>query len=105
MKVQYQSGFGNTFSTEAEKGALPVGQSSPQHAPGGLYTEVISGTAFTAPRSENLSSWLYRLHPSAMHPRYRRMRNGLVRSGPFAEVETSPNRLRWDPLPVKAGDF
>ena len=105
MKLQYQSGFGNTFSTEAERGALPVGQNSPQHAPSGLYTEVISGTAFTAPRSENLSSWLYRLRPSAMHGRYRRMGNGLVRSGQFTEAETPPDRLRWNPVPIKSGDF
>ncbi len=102
MKIQYQSGFGNTFSTEAIKGALPVAQNSPQRAPKGLYTEVLSGTAFTAPRAENLSSWLYRLRPSAMHAPYKRIDNGLLRSGPFAETEASPNRLRWDPLPMPA---
>jgi homogentisate 1,2-dioxygenase len=105
MKLQYQSGFGNTFASEAVKGALPDGQNSPQRAPGGLYAEVISGTAFTAPRAENLSSWLYRMRPSAMHAPYKRIGNGLLRSGPFAEAETPPNRLRWDPLPVKEGDF
>jgi len=107
MKISYQSGFGNTFSTEAVKGALPLGQSSPQHPPKGLYPEVLSGTAFTAPRAENLSSWLYRLRPSAMHRPFKRIGNGLVRSGPFTEVETPPNRLRWDPLPMpsKAADF
>ena len=107
MPLEYQSGFGNTFSTEALKGALPRGQNSPQKPPRGLVPEVISGTAFTAPRAENLSSWLYKLRPSAMHAPYRRMAQGMVRSGPFDEAETSPNRLRWDPLPVpsKPGDF
>jgi homogentisate 1,2-dioxygenase len=107
MKLSYQSGFGNTFSTEAVKGALPVGQNSPQKTPGGLYPEVLSGTAFTAPRAENQSSWLYKLRPSAMHGPYKRMGNGLLRSGPFVEAETSPNRLRWGPLPVpsKPTDF
>ena len=100
MKISYQSGFGNTFSTEAERGALPRDQNSPQRAAKGLYTEVFSGTAFTAPRAENLSSWLYRLRPSAMHPPYKRIGNGQLRSGPFAEGETSPNRLRWDPPPI-----
>jgi homogentisate 1,2-dioxygenase len=98
--MNYQSGFGNTFSTEAEKGALPRDQNSPQRAPKGLYAEVLSGTAFTAPRAENLSSWLYRLRPSAMHAPYKRIGNGQLRSGPFLEAETSPNRLRWDPLPI-----
>ena len=94
MKIQYQSGFGNTFSTEAVKGALPHGQNSPQKTPKGLYPEVLSGTAFTAPRADNLSTWLYKLRPSAMHAHYRRIANRLLRSGPFGEVETPPNRLR-----------
>ncbi len=105
--LEYQSGFGNQFATEAVPGALPVGQNSPQRAPKGLYAEVLSGTAFTAPRHENLSSWLYRMRPSAMHAPYKRIDNGLVRSGPFVEAETPPNRLRWDPLPMpsKPTDF
>jgi len=98
--LEYQTGFGNAHSSEAVPGALPIGQNSPQRPPLGLYAEVLSGTAFTAPRAENLSSWLYRLRPSAMHPPFRRLASGLVRSGPFHEVETPPNRLRWDPLPI-----
>ena len=106
-KLAYQRGFGNTFSTEAEKGALPVGQNSPQKTPRGLYPEVLSGSAFTVPRAENLSTWLYKLRPSAMHAPFRRLPQGLVRSGPFDEAEASPNRLRWDPLPIpsKPTDF
>ena len=101
-KLKYQRGFGNSFASEAAKGALPDGQNSPQRPPRGLYTEVISGTAFTAPRAENQSSWLYKLRPSAMHGPYRPIANGLLRSGPFNETKTSPNRLRWNPLPVPA---
>ena len=103
MKPTYQSGFGNTFSTEAEPGALPANQNSPQRASSGLYTEGISGTAFTAPRAENLSTWMYRLRPSAMHGAYRRIANGELRSGPFGEAETPYNRLRWNPLPIPSG--
>jgi len=107
MKIKYQSGFGNYFSTAAVRGALPPNQNSPQRAPRGLYTEGISGSAFTAPRAENLSTWLYRLRPSAMHGPYRAMPGGLLRSGPFDEVRTPPDRLRWDPLPIpsKPTDF
>jgi len=99
-ELKYQCGFGNLHATEAVPGALPQGQNSPQRAPRGLYAEVLSGSAFTAPRAENLSSWLYKLRPSAMHAPFRRMANGLLRSGPFNEVETPPNRLRWEPLPI-----
>jgi homogentisate 1,2-dioxygenase len=107
MALKYQTGFGNTFSTEAARGALPIGLNSPQRPPRGLYPEVLSFTAFTAPRAENLSTWVYRLRPAAMQPAYTRMQNGLLRSGPFTEVETPPNRLRWNPLPVpeKPTDF
>jgi homogentisate 1,2-dioxygenase len=47
------TGFGNHFATEAVAGALPIGRNSPQKPPFGLYTEQLSGTAFTAPRHEN----------------------------------------------------
>jgi homogentisate 1,2-dioxygenase len=99
-KLQYQCGFGNHFASEAVSGALPVGRNSPQRTPRGLYAEVLSGTAFTAPRAENHSTWLYKLRPSAMHGPYRRIADGDLRSGPFTEVETPPNRLRWNPFPI-----
>jgi homogentisate 1,2-dioxygenase len=105
--VQYLSGFGNEFATEAIAGALPVGQNSPQKAPLGLYAEQISGTSFTTPRGESRRSWLYRIRPTAGHPPYHRHSDGLLRSGPFGDVETPPNRLRWHPLPLpeKPTDF
>ncbi len=45
----YKSGFGNEFASEALPGALPDGQNNPQQPPLGLYTEQLSGTAFTVP--------------------------------------------------------
>src|SRR5689334_14638388 len=98
-ELDYLSGFGNTFSSEAVKGALPIGRNSPQRPPHGLYTEGISGTAFTVPRAENRSTWMYRKRPSATHARYERLEARLWRSGPFTELEPTPNRLRWDPFP------
>jgi homogentisate 1,2-dioxygenase len=95
------AGFGNQFSSEAVAGALPVGKNSPQRVPFGLYTEQLSGTAFTAPRAENRRSWLYRLRPTASHPPFTPYEGGkLLRSAPFDEVPPSPNRRRWDPLPL-----
>ncbi len=106
-ELRYQSGFGNEFATEAVTGALPEGRNSPQRAPHGLYTEQLSGTAFTAPRSHNRRSWLYRIRPAAVHRPFIESDAGLVGGnfgghigGRFDEVPTPPNQLRWDPLPV-----
>ena len=96
----YMSGFGNDVATEAIKGALPDGRNSPQQPAFGLYVEQINGTAFTAPRGANKRSWMYRIRPSVVHRPYERIDNGLIRSTPFAEVETTPNQLRWSPLPI-----
>ncbi|MBV9840603.1 MAG: homogentisate 1,2-dioxygenase [Sphingomonadaceae bacterium] len=94
-------GFGNHHATEAVPGALPIGRNSPQKVPFGLYAEQLSGTAFTAPRHENRRSWLYRMRPAAQHPPFTRYEGAtLLRSGPFEEVPPSPNRLRWNPLPL-----
>ncbi|MBC8752275.1 MULTISPECIES: homogentisate 1,2-dioxygenase [Paraburkholderia] len=97
---RYLSGFGNHFSTEAHPGALPEGRNSPQRAPLGLYAELLSGAAFTAPRAENRRTWTYRLLPSAMHGGYRSVAHETWESGPFAEVDTPANRFRWDPWPA-----
>jgi len=97
--LTYLSGFGNEHVSEAIPGALPQGRNSPQRAPLGLYTEVFSGTAFTQPRAVTRRTWVYRIRPSAAHPAFRRMNNGLLRSAPFTETEPNPNRMRWDPPP------
>jgi len=102
--IQYQSGFGNEFVSEAVPGALPRGRNSPQRAPLGLYAEQLSGAAFTQPRMANRRTWVYRILPSAAHPRFTRVANGTLRGTPFDEVEPDPNRLRWSALPLPAGD-
>src|SRR6195256_1974995 len=89
--LTYLAGFGNEHMTEARAGALPIGQNSPQLGPLGLYTEQLSGTAFTTPRPQNRRSWLYRLLPSAAHSTFRRIPQRLVRSAPLGEVEATPN--------------
>jgi homogentisate 1,2-dioxygenase len=96
-------GFGNHFVTEAVEGALPIGQNSPQKVPFGLYAELLSGAAFTAPRSENRRTWLYRLRPSANHAPFTPYSGASrLRSAPFDELPASPNRMRWDPLDIPA---
>jgi homogentisate 1,2-dioxygenase len=99
-EILYQSGFGNEFSTEAVCGGLPAGQNAPQKHPLGLYTEQLSGTAFTAPRATNRRTWTYRIRPSVTHRPFEEIAPRLIRSGPFVETITTPNQLRWDPLPM-----
>jgi homogentisate 1,2-dioxygenase len=97
--MRYQSGFANHFATEALPGALPQGRNSPQRCPYGLYAEQFSGTAFTAPRHANRRSWLYRIHPAAVHDEFRRIDNGAF-TNDFDEIFPTPNPLRWSPLPL-----
>ena len=96
----YMTGFGNEFATEALPGALPEGMNSPQRAPHGLYAEKFSASAFTVPRAQNFRSWFYRVRPSVLHSDFVAMDAGLIRTGPIDEVPTTPNQLRWDPLPM-----
>lgn len=99
------SGFGNTFSTEAIKGALPKDQNSPQKPPLGLYAELLSGTAFTAPRVENRRSWLYRKMPSVAHPVVKAWGKNLTWQGKN-DVAPWPEHIRWHPFPIsKKCDF
>jgi homogentisate 1,2-dioxygenase len=100
MDLKYQTGFGNEFATEAVDGALPVGQNSPQKAPLGLYAEQFSGTAFTVPRAHNKRTWTYRIRPSVTHKPFDQVDTRQFLSSPFDKVTTTPNQLRWDPLPI-----
>lgn len=97
-QLEYMSGFGNEFATEALKGALPVGQNSPQKVAYGLYAEQITGSAFTAPRHSNKRSWQYRIRPSVLHKPFSLHKNGMIATA--SPGPATPNQLRWDPLPI-----
>ncbi len=99
----YMSGFGNHFATEAVLGTLPEGQNSPQQVAHGLYAEQLSGTAFTAPRSENRRSWLYRIRPAAVHGMFVPLAHASFHND-FGSGPVTPDQLRWDPLPLPEGD-
>jgi homogentisate 1,2-dioxygenase len=91
------TGLGAHFESEAVEGALPKGRNSPQRPPFGLYTEQLSGTAFTAPRHENRRSWLYRMRPTADHRPYVRYDGARLFAPGTVKEPLAPNRLRWDP--------
>src|SRR6202046_4275871 len=97
----YMSGFGNSFETEALPGALPVGPNSPQRCAYGLYAEQLSGSPFTAPRSDNERSWLYRIRPTVQHwGRMEKMEAGNWSTAPGVEVELPPAPMRWNPIAI-----
>jgi homogentisate 1,2-dioxygenase len=100
MTLQYLSGFGNQFSTEAVPGTLPLGRNSPQRAPHELYAELVSGSAFTAPRVDNRRTWLYRRQPSVVSGGYVPYEQPHWKTGARDGVAAPPDPLRWHPTPV-----
>jgi homogentisate 1,2-dioxygenase len=90
-------------SSEAILGALPIGINSPQLAPFSLSTERISGTSFTAPCSQSLQTWLYRVHPSLSHSDFSPFPSSYHSpsiSSSDEELHLTPNALRWNDFPI-----
>ncbi|TNE33589.1 MAG: homogentisate 1,2-dioxygenase [Alphaproteobacteria bacterium] len=102
MTLDYMSGFGNEFATEALPGALPEGRNNPQKCAYGLYSEQLSGTPFTAPKAENARSWLYRIRPSVLHMReFQSIDRPRWKSPPAPEkMALSLAPYRWNALPL-----
>jgi homogentisate 1,2-dioxygenase len=100
--LRYQTGFGNEFASEAVAGALPQGRNSPQRAPLQLYAELISGTAFTAPRAENRRTWVYRRQPSVVAGAYRPYEQPWWLTGAQPGAVIPPEPLRWAPFDIPA---
>ena len=102
--LRYQSGFGNEYASEAVAGSLPQGRNSPQRAPHHLYPELISGTAFTAPRHENRRTWMYRRQPSVVAGRYQPYAQPLWTTGGDRAIALPPEPMRWHPTPFDGGE-
>ena len=103
---RYQRGFANDFASEALEGALPNGQNSPQRPPLGLVSELVSGSSFTAPRSHNRRSYLFRIRPSAAQGGFEPFACPRFLTPPL-EVSPYPGPLRWQPFayPNSPTDF
>ncbi|MDP3550786.1 MAG: homogentisate 1,2-dioxygenase [Novosphingobium sp.] len=99
MPRQYQYGFANEFATEALPGALPRGQNSPQHAPYGLVSELVSGTSLAAPRAQNRRSYLFRIRPSTGTHAFTPFALDNFQTPPLA-IAPYPGALRWGPFPL-----
>ncbi|XP_033229389.1 homogentisate 1,2-dioxygenase isoform X2 [Belonocnema kinseyi] len=102
-EFKYLTGFDCEFSSTDERcpGALPVGQNNPQKCRYGLYTEQLSGSAFTAPRCENKRSWLYRIRPSVVHEFFEPIQESQVHlTHQWNQFPPTPNQIRWKPFDV-----
>lgn len=89
-------GFGNHHESESIPGALPLKQNAPQHPPHDLFTEQLSGSAFTTARHKNLKSWLYRKRPSVNQNDFKLY---MTLNGPTYACPQPPNPMRWSPFP------
>lgn len=103
-ELEYQSGFGNEYATEAVAGALPQGRNSPQRPPLSLYPELISGTAFTAPRCASRRTWMYRRQPSVVLGQYQPYAQTYWRTGADRRAAPAPEPMRWKPFPIDTTD-
>jgi len=113
--LTYLTGLHNHHESEAEPSTLPRGRNNPQRVPGNLYTEQLSGTAFTAPRATNRKSWLYRIQPgvagtSSSFMPYQYTHGDDEKDGQpsyFGQCDWStdlrldPNPMRWGPMPLE----
>jgi homogentisate 1,2-dioxygenase len=113
-ELTYHHGFGNHFESQAFPGALPQGRNNPRIVPLGLYTEQISGTAFTAPRNENRRTWLYRAQPSVSGTSnsFYACGGGTASSLPETfggadwskDMRLDPNPMRWGATPLQPNE-
>src|SRR5690606_30726511 len=82
---------------------LPIGQNGPVRPPMGLFSELITGTAFAAPRHRNQSTYVFRVQPSVIHGSYSPWSGSGIQTPPL-EIAPYPGPLRWHPLPDEALD-
>lgn len=64
----------------------------------------MSGTAFTAPRTENARTWFYRIRPSVVHKPFEPFDGAVGFVSNWNEIPPNPNQMRWNPfdMPLKA---
>jgi homogentisate 1,2-dioxygenase len=90
--------------SEALPGANTVAANSPQVPPYALLTERISGSAFTAPRAQNLQTWLYRVKSSLDHEEYTPYETpNSSTSGHEGTRILTPNALKWNDFDMEPG--
>ncbi|KAL3472357.1 Homogentisate 1,2-dioxygenase [Aspergillus californicus] len=109
----YQVGFGNRFASEAIPGTLPNACNTPQRCKYDLVSEQLNGTPFVSPRASLSNVWYYRIRPSVVHSKLRKLPNNPDLEANFTlgneNVEFTPQDMGWDafnlPSPSQSVDF
>lgn len=101
--------MGNSFESEAIKGALPHCKNNPQKCPYDLYSEQLSGSSFTTQRYKNLRTWLFKAVPTCNHSRSTDVSKEFPNFvSNFESNEDSfiitPEQLRWKAFPMPSKD-
>ncbi|KAL6823219.1 homogentisate 1,2-dioxygenase [Trichoderma camerunense] len=105
-KYTYHDGLGNHHQSEAFPEAVAFVNPYPQQAPYGCRTEKISGTAFVAPRAENLHTYTYRSQSSYDHSEFKPWHHELETANPAEPTKFTPNGYWWsDFASVSEGDW
>jgi homogentisate 1,2-dioxygenase len=105
LELKSLNGFGNSFASEAEKGALPVGRNSPQRPTKGLYPEVLS--ARRSPRRCEKTT-VAGSTAGGRRPRTDLMsasRKGCCARDRSTKSKRRPTACAGIPIPTKATDF
>ncbi|KAK4076728.1 uncharacterized protein Triagg1_4331 [Trichoderma aggressivum f. europaeum] len=105
-KYTYLDGLGNHHQSEAFPGAVAFVNPYPKQAPYGCRTEKISGTAFVAPRAENLQTYTYRSQSSYDHSEFKPWHHELETANPAEPTKFTPNGYWSSDFPsVSEGDW
>jgi len=103
MRVPPLNADTDIFRSEALANTIPVARNAPQSPAHGLYTEKLSGTAFTVPRADNQHTWLYRILPSSAHANFapfhtaHEKNNANLNGDGDQSLSTAENKLVFNP--------
>lgn len=61
--------------------------------PYGLYSEQLTGTAFTVPRAGNQRTWFFRIRPAVAHEKFVQVEHEAFQGG-VSKLKDDPNQVR-----------
>ncbi|KAF7193632.1 Homogentisate 1,2-dioxygenase [Pseudocercospora fuligena] len=95
--LQYLKGLNSYHETEVTPGIIPSASTYEQNSQFGIYPERLSGSSFILQRSQQKQAFLYRLLPSTLHGKYRKVPNHALDKPGY---DSGPVASAWAPLPM-----